>query len=265
MSFTLPPGKSVRFNPPPNWPAPQPGWTPPPGWVPDPSWPPPPEGWLLWTEHSATADAASGAGMGPGARKSGRPPRWVILVGAVVIGLIIANLTPGVLGHVLALIVWGLAAWACLRPARSGAKSAARTWARIGVAASVVLAVYAGALAVVSGISSSLDNYCLLSVSNNDDGTQGVLAVPQTGATQSLCNSAADNTQEDANEDVGEVGDIVNALDNEGGSFAIYADKPGYLNPYQQNNMQVFGLGGEFDGVVYSGTVLGLHGGIVKG
>lgn len=262
MSFTPPPGKSLRFNLPPNWPAPPPGWTPPPGWEPDPSWPPLPEGWQLWTEHPGIAEASSDAGPGAGPRKSGRRPRWVIIVGAVVVGLVIANVTPGILGHVFALIVWGFAAWVCLRPARSAVKSAARTWARIGVAASVVFAVYAGGLAVTS----SRDNYCLLSVSNNDNGTQGVLAVPQAGATQSVCDSVANSTQEDANDDIGKIGDIVNALGTLGaGTFEIYSDKPGDLTSYQQKNMQLFGMGGEFDGVVYSGTVLGFHGGIVKG
>lgn len=37
-----------RFNRPPSWPAPPPGWRPPPGWQPDPSWPRPPRGWRLW-------------------------------------------------------------------------------------------------------------------------------------------------------------------------------------------------------------------------
>lgn len=39
---------TMRFNPPPNWPKPPPGWVPPPGWKPDPVWPPPPDGWHLW-------------------------------------------------------------------------------------------------------------------------------------------------------------------------------------------------------------------------
>lgn len=38
----------MRFNPPPNWPQPRPGWSPPPGWKPDPSWPQPPQGWQVW-------------------------------------------------------------------------------------------------------------------------------------------------------------------------------------------------------------------------
>ncbi|MEU8802438.1 DUF4041 domain-containing protein [Spirillospora sp. NPDC048819] len=38
-----------RYNPPPSWPAPPPGWRPPPGWMPDASWPPPPPGWQFWS------------------------------------------------------------------------------------------------------------------------------------------------------------------------------------------------------------------------
>jgi hypothetical protein len=38
----------LRFNPPPNWPPPPPGFVPPPRWQPDPAWPPPPPGWQLW-------------------------------------------------------------------------------------------------------------------------------------------------------------------------------------------------------------------------
>jgi hypothetical protein len=38
----------MRYNPPPNWPAPPPGWQPPPGWEPDPAWGPAPQGWPVW-------------------------------------------------------------------------------------------------------------------------------------------------------------------------------------------------------------------------
>ena len=37
-----------RFNAPPGWPDPPPGWTPPPGWQPNPAWPPAPPGWQFW-------------------------------------------------------------------------------------------------------------------------------------------------------------------------------------------------------------------------
>lgn len=50
---------ALRFNPPPNWPAPPEGFNPPAGWQPDPAWGPAPEGWQLWVE-----DSVPGAGIG---------------------------------------------------------------------------------------------------------------------------------------------------------------------------------------------------------
>ena len=41
-----------RFNPPPNWPTPPPGWVPTPGWRPPPEWPAPPPGWQLWVDDT---------------------------------------------------------------------------------------------------------------------------------------------------------------------------------------------------------------------
>src|SRR5664280_3084707 len=46
---------TVRFNPPPNWPAPPIGWVPPLGWRPDPAWGAPPAGWQVWVEVAAAA------------------------------------------------------------------------------------------------------------------------------------------------------------------------------------------------------------------
>jgi hypothetical protein len=51
----------MRFNAPPNWPMPPPGWVPPAGWKPDPSWPPPPPGWPLWLPDNGAGDAAAAA------------------------------------------------------------------------------------------------------------------------------------------------------------------------------------------------------------
>ena len=158
MSVPPAPSKSIRFNPPPNWPAPPPGWTPPQGWAPHPSWPPPPAGWQLWIADPGAASAISGAGMGAGARSSRRVPRWVILAGAVVVGLVIANVTHGIFGHLIALLVWAGAAWSCVRPARARTASTARTWARIGVAACACLAVGAASLAIVGSVTSSSES-----------------------------------------------------------------------------------------------------------
>lgn len=157
MSTPAPADKAYRFNPPPNWPTPPPGWTPPQGWAPPPSWPPPPHGWQFWVETLPTISAqqdtgAAGRALGQPGVAAGRSRamlRWAIIGGTVVVGLVIANVTGGILGHVFALIVWAAAACLCIRPARAPTASAARTWARIGVAAFACLAVYAGSLAIV--------------------------------------------------------------------------------------------------------------------
>ena len=44
---------SLRFNNPPGWPDPEPGWQPPKGWAPDPAWPPAPAGWAFWVADDA--------------------------------------------------------------------------------------------------------------------------------------------------------------------------------------------------------------------
>lgn len=101
----------------------------------------------MWTR--GTTGDGPGVGTRAAATKRGGLPKWTIVVGAVAIGIIIANVISGVAGHLLALAVWVAAAWSCLRPARSQTASTARTWARIGTAACACLAVYAGSLAVV--------------------------------------------------------------------------------------------------------------------
>ena len=53
---------------------------------------------------------------------------------------------------------------------------------------------------VQASASGSSDNYCLLNVNDNEYGGSGVLAVPQANATQSVCESVADNTQESFDE-----------------------------------------------------------------
>jgi hypothetical protein len=45
----------LRYNPPPGWPPPPPGFKPRPGWQPDPSWGPPPPGWQLWVSDDEPA------------------------------------------------------------------------------------------------------------------------------------------------------------------------------------------------------------------
>lgn len=58
----------LRFNPPPNWPPPPPGFVPPPRWQPDPAWPAPPPGWQLWVPDDTIAAPEDHPGIGAGPR-----------------------------------------------------------------------------------------------------------------------------------------------------------------------------------------------------
>ncbi|MBF0696857.1 hypothetical protein IR146_05775, partial [Actinomyces bowdenii] len=64
---------ALRFNPPPNWPAPPEGFQPPAGWQPDPAWGPAPEGWQLWVDDSASS---GGSASSAPAAASGADPAW---------------------------------------------------------------------------------------------------------------------------------------------------------------------------------------------
>jgi Septum formation len=64
----------TRYNPPPGWPPPPPGFTPKPGWQPDPSWPPPPPGWQLWVDDDEPASPDwAGAQAPPADQWAGQP------------------------------------------------------------------------------------------------------------------------------------------------------------------------------------------------
>ncbi len=65
---------ALRFNPPPNWPAPPDGFVPPAGWQPDPAWGPAPEGWQLWVDD-ASASSAPAVASAP-AVSSAADPAW---------------------------------------------------------------------------------------------------------------------------------------------------------------------------------------------
>ena len=67
---------ALRFNPPPNWPAPPEGFEPPAGWQPDPAWGPAPEGWQIWVDDSAVS-AASAAGAATEADPAWAPTQAV--------------------------------------------------------------------------------------------------------------------------------------------------------------------------------------------
>lgn len=64
---------ALRFNPPPNWPAPPEGFEPPAGWQPDPAWGPAPEGWQIWVDDSTPS---SGPASSAPAAVSGADPAW---------------------------------------------------------------------------------------------------------------------------------------------------------------------------------------------
>jgi hypothetical protein len=87
VSSPLPPGKPLRFNPPPNWPAPPSGWTPPPGWSPGPSLPPKPEGWQLWVQDPDASSLVAVANARVGHRKPRRSPKRAIIAAAVAVGV----------------------------------------------------------------------------------------------------------------------------------------------------------------------------------
>src|SRR6185437_8505475 len=177
--MTVPPGSSVRFNPPPNWPAPPPGWTPPAGCQPDPAWGPPPTGWEFWVMPPTAPASAWDAAATPGPVVSWYrqvPRRTYAAAGTAVIGIVIADAVPGVAGHVIALVVWVTAGILLIQTARFGASQRVRIGARIGLAACAVFAVYAGSLAV-SSVGGSGDNFCFVTTRVDTDLQAGVLAI----------------------------------------------------------------------------------------
>lgn len=113
------------------------------------------------------------------------------MAAAIVVGIIIADVVPGVFGHVLALLVWAGATWSCLQPARSRVKSTARIWARIGVVVFACAALYAGALAVVSV--SSGGSGANVSTMTCEGGTDGVVITGLNSCASVLVNASTGN------------------------------------------------------------------------
>lgn len=127
------------------------------------------------------------------------------------------------------------------------ARKSYRKWSATVLALIALVSVTAIVQAAASGPG---DNYCLLNVNDNTYGGSGVLAVPQANATQSLCDSVANSTQQSF--DAG----------NAGSMLVITGDKPGYVTACQQDHMTLFGTGNELPGwLVYSGTVGGINAG----
>ena len=83
----------------------------------------------------ASAGRLAVVDIGPGWRGCGetagdpwfrKVPRWRVIAAAVFVGIIIAEAVPGVLGHVVALLVWAGATWSCLRPWHGGGRGMER-------------------------------------------------------------------------------------------------------------------------------------------
>ena len=118
----------------------------------------------------------------------------MIITGAIALGWIVAAATPGILGHVFALVVWAAAAFSCVRPARAGTASAARTWARIGVAAFACLAVYAGSLAIIELGSGNQNWYADgKAFALRDNQVDGANLAGPPGIVQTWCTSILDS------------------------------------------------------------------------
>jgi hypothetical protein len=100
-----------------------------------------PPGWA----GPPTADREMNAARGSRVHK-----KLAIWVAAIVVGVIVGAVTPGLAGHVIALVVWAVAAGACVRPARSVSASGAWRWARVGVVCFAAFAILAGTYAVKS-------------------------------------------------------------------------------------------------------------------
>jgi len=85
----------VRFNPPPNWPPPEPGWYPPPGWQPPVEWGPAPLGWPLWVQDAAAPTYVTST---PSSRAAGGCLRFVVgfvvvLIVLAIVGALVAGLS----------------------------------------------------------------------------------------------------------------------------------------------------------------------------
>lgn len=84
----------MRFNPPPNWPAPAPGWYPPPGWQPPAEWGPVPHGWPLWVNDVPAGYVTST----PVSRFFGGIFRLVMVFFALFVALVAVLIIAGIAG-----------------------------------------------------------------------------------------------------------------------------------------------------------------------
>ncbi|WP_421742514.1 hypothetical protein [Cellulomonas sp.] len=143
----------MKFNPPPNWPAPPEGFSPEPGWTPDPSLPAPPPGWLLWVEDDVTL--AGETTEGTRHHKQAVTSFWVgigfFLAGAIST-IVTSNSTSGVYwyGGMIVGVISLVRAFAAYRSARKEGAPSLRGTARIVAIVGLVLVVGTGVTAAAS-------------------------------------------------------------------------------------------------------------------
>ena len=127
---------AMRFNPPPGWPPPPPGFVPGPSWRPDPRWPPPPAGWQLWVPDQDEWDA----GLTPGyaAHRGQSPPQGTS-------GMAIAAFVLGLLGVAILGIIFGVAALRRIGRTRQGGKGLAIAGIVLSIAWVAVIVAVVGA------------------------------------------------------------------------------------------------------------------------
>lgn len=113
---------ALRFNPPPEWPAPQLGWTPPAGWQPDPSWPqaaPACSGWSAGVRIRKSSGIVSGrratsagSGLSSAYRAGCLATLWVSTAGPA---CVVNGVVGGGSGGLRDAGWWTAAPWPCKR------------------------------------------------------------------------------------------------------------------------------------------------------
>src|SRR5215469_3115881 len=152
----------MRFNQPPGWPPPPPGFVPGPSWRPDPRWPPPPAGWQLWVPDQDERDAgltpgyATYRGQSPSAsphshRRSAAAPGTTQLTASPwrpeppppqgTSGMAIAAFVLGLLGVAILGVIFGVAALRRIGRTRQGGKGLAIAGIVLSIAWIAVIAV----------------------------------------------------------------------------------------------------------------------------
>jgi len=143
----------VKFNPPPNWPAPPEGFTPEPGWTPDPSLPAPPPGWQLWVED----DVALAGETTEGTRhyQQAVTSFWVgvgfFLAGAIST-IVTSNSTTGIYwyGGMIVGVIALVRSFNAYRAARKGGAPSLAGAAKVVAVVGLVLVVGSGATAAAA-------------------------------------------------------------------------------------------------------------------